>query len=145
MKTKLFSIFAILLIAFSLNSSAQKKVRLNKFEKKIIKRVWVLDTLKYDEMNNFKPTNRLSYHFDRDSNKKDKLAYSKTTGEGLFSEQVLGWWRIKKKVLVLREWNSELGEEREPEYFDIIEISKTELIFKSEDGIFFPFYLDEEL
>ncbi len=138
MKTKLF--LFILLFVFSLNTNAQKKVWLNKSEKLLKGKEWVLDTLQYHKINNVKITNEITYLFERDSNQKDKLAYSKKTDDGIFADNIFGFWSVENKTLILRQWDYDLGEGLDPEYFEIKKLNKTTLLIKNKNGTFFPFF-----
>jgi len=138
MKTKLF--LFILLLTFSLSSNAQKKVRLNKSERILKGKEWVLDTLQYHKINNVKADGNIIYFFDRDSNQKDKLAYSKKANPEIFAEVVYGFWLVEKKNLILKQWDYDLGEELEPEVYEISKLTKTTLLIKNKNGTFFPFF-----
>ncbi len=148
MKTKLLIYTGVLLFAFSLNANAQKKVRLKKTPKKIMKRYWSLDTEKYLDTNKVEVEDvfyiKNTYYFVKDTKKKDKLAYSKKTGDGLLAMTVLGWWKIEEKnTLILEEWDASEGKTLPPETYKIDVLTEDKLILIIEEGLIFPFYITE--
>jgi len=59
-----------------------------------------------------------------------KLSYSRTIGEGFFSISVLGFWNFNEDetAIVMREWDSQEGKEKEPVTYKIVELTKEKLV-----------------
>lgn len=62
--------------------------------------------------------------------KNNKVAYEKKYGQGLLSTSVRGWWELKDedKTLVLKEWDSKAGKEKDPVEYAIKEVSEEQLV-----------------
>ena len=73
-----------------------------------------------------------------------KLSYSRTIGEGILSSTVLGYWNFNEdeSAIIMREWDSQLGKEKEPVTYKIVELSKDKLVLQKEGdaspNIYFP-------
>ena len=78
--------------------------------------------------------------------KKDpsKLSYSRTIGEGFLSSSVLGYWNFNESEtdIIMREWDSQLGKEKEPVTYNIVELTAEKLVIQKEGdsspNIYFP-------
>ncbi|OFX32789.1 MAG: hypothetical protein A2X08_07015 [Bacteroidetes bacterium GWA2_32_17] len=78
--------------------------------------------------------------------KKDpsKLSYSRTIGEGFLSSSVLGFWNFNESetAIIMREWDSQLGKEKEPVTYNIVELTAEKLVIQKEGdaspNIYFP-------
>jgi hypothetical protein len=78
--------------------------------------------------------------------KKDpsKLAFSRTIGEGFLSASVPGYWNFNQdeSAVVMREWDSQAGKEKEPVTYKIVELTKDKLVLQKEGdaapNIYFP-------
>lgn len=62
--------------------------------------------------------------------KNNKVAYEKKYGQGFLSTNVRGWWELKDedKTLVLKEWDSKAGKEKDPVEYTIKELSDEQLV-----------------
>jgi hypothetical protein len=82
--------------------------------------------------------------FGIDKSDPSKLSYSRTIGEGLLSSSVLGYWNFNKDetAITMREWDSQLGKEKEPVTYNIVELSTEKLVIQKEGdsspNIYFP-------
>jgi hypothetical protein len=76
--------------------------------------------------------------------KNDKLAYSRTIGEGFLSSKVLGFWEFNadESAVILREWDDQAGAEKAPVTYEIVELTKEKLVLQKEGdaspNIYFP-------
>lgn len=72
--------------------------------------------------------------FGIDSSDPTKLSYSRTIGEGFFSVSVLGFWNFNadETAVILREWDSQAGKEKEPVTYKIVELTKEKLVLLKE-------------
>ena len=72
--------------------------------------------------------------FGEDKKDKTKLSYSRTIGEGLLSSSVLGYWSLSddESSVVMREWDSQKGEEKAPVNYKIVELTDTKLVLLKE-------------
>ncbi len=63
-----------------------------------------------------------------------KLSYSRTIGEGLFSVSVLGYWSFNndETAVIMREWDSAAGKEKEPVTYKIVELTEEKLVLLKE-------------
>jgi hypothetical protein len=70
----------------------------------------------------------------RDGNDPMKLSYKKQVGEGMLSLSVVGWWELEPddKTLVLKEWDSNAGKEKDPVKYTIDELSNEQLVLVKE-------------
>lgn len=73
-----------------------------------------------------------------------KLSYSRTIGEGFLSSSVLGFWNFNEdeSSIIMREWDNQLGKEKEPVTYKIVELSAEKLVIQKEGdaspNIYFP-------
>jgi len=78
--------------------------------------------------------------------KKDpsKLSYSRTIGEGFLSSSVLGYWEFNadESAIIMKEWDSQAGKEKDPVTYTIVELSPEKLVLQKEGdaspNIYFP-------
>jgi len=75
-----------------------------------------------------------SLTFGRDENDPTKLSYERKYGEGLLSTSVLGFWEFNadETAIIMREWDSAAGKEKEPVTYQIVELSAEKLVLKKE-------------
>ena len=82
--------------------------------------------------------------FAKDQNDPTKLAYSRKIGEGFLSTSVLGYWEFNENetAIIMKEWDSQLGQEKDPVTYNIIELSDEKLVIQKEGdsspNIYFP-------
>jgi hypothetical protein len=82
--------------------------------------------------------------FGIDEKDHSKLSYSRTIGEGFLSTSIVGFWSFNadESAVILREWDSQAGKEKEPVTYKIIELSKDKLVLQKEGdagaNIYFP-------
>lgn len=82
--------------------------------------------------------------FGIDQSDPSKLSYSRTIGEGFLSSSILGYWNFNKDetAIIMREWDSQLGKEKEPVTYNIIELGADKLVIQKEGdsspNIYFP-------
>jgi hypothetical protein len=76
-----------------------------------------------------------------DGKDESKLSYSRTIGEGLLSSSVLGYWTFNadESGLILREWDSAAGKEKDPVNYKIVELTSEKLVLLK-DGDATPNY-----
>lgn len=73
-----------------------------------------------------------------------KLSYSRTIGEGFFSVSVLGFWNFNEdeSAIIMREWDSQAGQEKAPVTYKIVELTKDKLVLLKDGdvspNIYFP-------
>ncbi len=82
--------------------------------------------------------------FGIDKSDKTKLSYSRTIGEGFLSSSVLGYWNFNEgeTAIIMREWDNQLGKEKEPVTYNIVELTAEKLVIQKEGdaspNIYFP-------
>ncbi|MCS6795346.1 MAG: agenet domain-containing protein [Raineya sp.] len=78
--------------------------------------------------------------------KNNKLAYEKKYGEGILSTSALGWWELKDndKTLVLKEWDSQAGKEKDPIEYEIKELTSEKLVLKRKSDNTTHIYLEKK-
>lgn len=82
--------------------------------------------------------------FGQDQKDPSKLSYSRTIGEGFLSSSVLGYWNFNEdeSAIIMKEWDSQLGKEKEPVTYKIIELTSEKLVIQKEGdmspNIYFP-------
>lgn len=73
-----------------------------------------------------------------------KLAYSRTIGEGFLSSSVVGYWEFNadESAIIMKEWDSQAGKEKDPVTYTIVELSPEKLVLQKEGAaspnIYFP-------
>lgn len=72
--------------------------------------------------------------FGQDENDPEKLSYERTYGEGLLSTSVVGYWEFNEdeSMLIMKEWDSQAGKEKEPVKYEIVELTDSKLVLKKE-------------
>ena len=72
--------------------------------------------------------------FAKDENDPTKLAYERKVGEGFLSASVVGYWEFNEDetAIIMREWDSEAGKEKEPVTYEIVKLTEDKLILKKE-------------
>lgn len=79
-----------------------------------------------------------------DAKDPSKLSYSRTIGEGFLSSSVLGYWEFNpdESAIIMREWDSQAGKEKDPVTYTIVELSPEKLVLQKEGdaspNIYFP-------
>ncbi|MDF1548612.1 MAG: hypothetical protein P1P88_12375 [Bacteroidales bacterium] len=82
--------------------------------------------------------------FGVDTKDPSKLSYSRTIGEGFLSSSVLGYWNFNEdeSAIIMREWDSQAGKEKDPVTYTIVELSPEKLVLQKEGAaspnIYFP-------
>ncbi len=73
-----------------------------------------------------------SIQFGKDEKDPTKLSYKITYGKGLLSTSVVGYWETNEAgtEVIMREWDSQAGKEKEPVTYEIIELTGDKLIIK---------------
>jgi hypothetical protein len=72
-----------------------------------------------------------------DKSDKSKLSYQKKYGEGLFSISTVGYWNFNEgeTAIIMREWDSQAGKEKEPVTWNIVELTKEKLVLQKEGDV----------
>lgn len=72
--------------------------------------------------------------FQIDGSDASKLAYSRTIGEGLLPIKTVGYWEFNsdESAIIMKEWDSTEGKEKDPVTYKIIELSKDKLVIQKE-------------
>ena len=142
----------VLMLTLSLlvGASCKKKQELSETAKKLMANVWKYDTnanLSEDSQTAENATGikadiqlggdlkkiadfaseTLTFYEDTKNN---KVAYEKKYGQGLLSTSVVGWWELKDndKTIVMKEWDSQAGKEKEPVEYTIKELTNEQLV-----------------
>jgi hypothetical protein len=82
--------------------------------------------------------------FGPDKKDPNKLSYKSQFGEGLLSISVTGYWNFSpdESSIIMREWDSQAGKEKEPITYKIVELTKDKLVLQREGSvgasIYFP-------
>ena len=82
--------------------------------------------------------------FGTDKKDPSKLSYKSQYGEGLLSVSVVGYWNFNEdeSAIVMREWDSQAGKEKDPVTWKIVELTKDKMALQKEGSaganIYFP-------
>ncbi len=161
------SIFTWLaLISLLTLNACKKKKELTETAKKLIASQWKYDTNANLEAGNQNLENSTSIKSDiqlggdvkkiadfisetltfGEDTKNNKLSYEKKYGEGILSTSVLGFWELKDndKILVLKEWDSQAGKEKDAVEYEIVELTAEKLVLKRKSDNTSHIYLEKK-
>lgn len=159
MKKKIipFSLLALLFIFVSCGDEENKEVKLSEKGELLTSVTWKYDTnasikgttdvvedttgisadiVLKDDVKSIADFFTGTLKFAIDANDPSKLSYERKYGKGIFSTSVLGYWEFNENetAVIMKEWDSNAGEELPPVTNQIIELTKDLLVIKDKDG-----------
>lgn len=83
--------------------------------------------------------------FGKDQSDKTKLSYERKYGQGILSTSVLGYWNLNEdeSAIIMREWDSYAGAEKEPVTYKIVELTEKKLALLKDGELTPDIYVTE--
>lgn len=164
MKKPFINFYILSLVSIVLLGTACKKKELSETAKKLMAKTWKYDTnanlasgskgaenatgIKSDirlggDLKTIADFASETLTFYEDTKNK-KIAYEKKYGQGVLSTNTRGWWELKDedKTLVLKEWDSNAGKEKDPVEYTIKELGEEQLVLTKKSDNTTHIYLE---